>query len=146
MAARAGEPRTVRGDEPQTANSWKKTQTLWVPKHVSKIGNIFCTQDKNPLQLHAQPSENKLGSIFATQKKAQRCKILQKRKCNGFPRRSPKMVPKIATTTRTLVHCYLKTKYACEGHQHRCAKWEPFFVPKTGTHYNPMRSRVRRKR
>ena len=63
-----------------------------------------------------------------------------------YPKLEPKVVPKIGTTTRTLVHCYLKTNYAREEHQNMSPKWEPFSVPKTGTHYNPMRNQVRPKR
>ena len=86
------------------------------------------------------------GATNRARRRRQSHKNLQKLKRKWFPNREPKLVPKIGTTTRTLAHCYLKTNYAREEHQNMSPKLEPFSVPKTGTHYNPMRDRVRPKR
>ena len=135
----------------------------------ANMGNIFGHQKKNPLQPNTHPSgtqptlpwRNALavcstwrrgwvrgggGATNRARRRRQCHKNLQKLKRKLFPNRELKLVPKIGTTTRTLVHCYLKTNYAREGHQNMSPKLEPFSVPKTGTHYNPMRNRVRPKR
>ena len=134
----------------------------------ANMGNIFGHQKKNPLQPNTHPSgtqptlpwRNALavcstwrrgwvrgggGATNRARRRRQCHKNLQKLKRKLFPNREPKLVPKIGTTTRTLVHCYLKTNYAREEHQNMSPKLEPFSVPKTGTHYNPMRNRVRPK-
>ena len=93
----------------------------------------------------ARVGEGGDGATNRARRRRQCHKNLQKLKRKLFPNREPKLVPKIGTTTRTLVHCYLKTNYAREEHQNMSPKLEPFSVPKTGTHYNPMRNRVRPK-
>ena len=137
------------------------------------MGNIFGNQKKNPLQPNAQPSGTQ---PTLTRRDAWavcwpwRCELGGRRTVRGgvpkvtktckntnancsqpgdqkwYPKLEPKVVPKIGTTTRTLVHCYLKTNYACEEHQNMSPKWEPFSVPKTGTQYYPMHNQVRPKR
>ena len=120
------------------------------------MGNIFGHQKKNPLQPNTHPSgtqptlpwRNALavcstwrrgwvrgggGATNRARRRRQCHKNLQKLKRKLFPNREPKLVPKIGTTTRTLVHCYLKANYAREGYQNMYPKWEPFLVPKTGT-------------
>ena len=135
----------------------------------ANMGNIFGHQKKNPLQPNTHPSgtqptlpwRNALavcstwrrgwvrgggGATNRARRRRQSHKNLQKLKRKWFPNREPKAVPKIGTKTGTLVNCYLKTNYAREEHQNMSPKLEPFSVPKTGTHYNPMRNRVRPKR
>ena len=105
------------------------------------MGNIFGTQKKNSLQPNAQPSVTqptlarrdalavcspwRRGSTDCARRRAQSHKSSKNASANSsqtmdqkwYPKLEPKVVPKIGTTTRTLVHCYLKTNYAREDHQ-----------------------------